>query len=251
MNTDFKDKIVLVTGASSGIGRAIVSKLAESGACLILMGRDPTKLEKIKQTGKIAECLCVRADLENPASLTEPVNELWNWKGRLDGIAYCAGIGLKMRLRDTTLDLMQSRMMVHCFAFVELVRKLARLKKKDALLQVVAISSLAARGQEKYFTAYAASKGALEAAAKTMAAELLPRKILINLIRCAFVDTPMITGPIADPTEDFILRLAESGAQPLGIIPPDIAAESALFLLGPGGMYSTGTTLTINAGAKI
>lgn len=240
------DKVILITGASSGIGRATAVELASQGAAVALLARNKDAL--IETSGLLgnADYLMVPCDLGELSTIPEVVDAIMNWRGRLDGVAFCAGIGGRFRLRDTKPEAMEKLMTLNCFSFVELMRAIAR--KKPAYLQALAVSSMAALGHDKYFTAYAASKAALEAAAKTLATELLSKKILINILRCAFVATPMVLGA-ADPLGDFEEKLEASGYQPLGLIPPEAAARMIAFMLGPGASYSTGTIFTINAGA--
>lgn len=247
MSGGFAGRAFLVTGASGGIGRALAVGLSRQGAAVALTGRNREALDETRSemTGDNHLVLC--ADLCDFPRLPGMVDQIMEWRAPLDGFAHCAGVAGRSRLRDTTAARLSSLMNINCFAFVELVRLLVSRKKKTQPLAVVAISSLAALGHDRYLTAYAASKAALEAAAKTMAVELLPRHVRVNLIRCAFVDTPMATS--GDAYGDFEAQLKESGYQPLGLIPPGAVAAQAAMLLGPEGAYCTGQIVTINAGA--
>ena len=246
MSAGFEGKAYLVTGASSGIGRAVAIGLARRGARVALSGRKSealaATLAQMEGVGHIA----LPADLCDLAGVEALAEAVLKWREPLDGLAYCAGVAGRSRLRDTTPRMFQDRMTVNCFAFVELLRQLVRRKKKAQPFAAVAISSMAALGHDRYLAAYAASKAALEAAAKSLAVELLPRHVRINLVRCAFVDTPMATG--GDALGDFEAQLKESGYQPLGLIPPDVVADRVALLLGPEGAWCTGQVSTINAG---
>ncbi|MDE7241031.1 SDR family oxidoreductase [Desulfovibrio sp.] len=246
MSAGFEGKAFLVTGASSGIGRAVAVGLSRRGAKVALSGRDQEALAATLAQMEGAGHLSLRADLCDIEGVEGLVDKVLAWREPLDGVAYCAGIAGRARLRDTGPRMLLERMTVNCFAFVELLRQIVRRKKKTQPLSVVAISSLAALGHDRYLSAYAASKAALEAAAKSLAVELLPRHVRINLVRCAFVDTPMATG--GDALGDFEAQLKESGYQPLGLIPPAVVADAVARLLGPEGAWSTGQVTTINAG---
>lgn len=241
-------KVVLVTGASSGIGRAVCRELAGRGASVILLARNEAGLKETMAAMPAENCLPLTVDLRDLAGLPAVLERAWNWRGGIDGFVYCAGVGGRALLRDTNPDFMARLMQVNCFAFVEMMRLLVKCKKKTQPLRVVALSSLAALGRDKHFTAYAASKAALEAAAKTLAVELLPKNVTINLIRPAFVNTPMVCGP-GDPLGDFAARLEESGYQPMGLLAPEEVASMAAYLLGPGAAHISGATFSINAGA--
>ena len=192
-------------------------------------------------------CLPLVVDLREFAALPSVLEQARDWRGHIDGCVYCAGIVGRARLRDTSPEFMAERMQVNRFSFVETVRILVKLKKKTQPLQVAAISSFAALGHDKYLIAYAASKAALEAAAKTMAAELISRNTAVNIIRAAFVNTPMISGA-GDPLGDFTTRLEESGYQPLGVIPPEEVALMAAYLMSSAAAHISGAVFPINAG---
>ncbi len=248
MDAPLTQKSILVTGASSGIGRAVCRELARQGASVILLARNEQGMRETMSAMPEDQCLPLVVDLHDLAALPACLEEAREWRGHIDGCVYCAGIGGRARLRDTSPGFMAERMLVNCFAFVETVRGLVRLKKKEQSLRVAAISSFAALGRDKYFVAYAASKAALEAAAKTLAVELLPRNVALNIIRPAFVNTPMISGP-ADPLGDFAARLEESGYQPMGLIEPEEVACMAAYLMGDAAAHISGSTFSINAGA--
>lgn len=248
MMDGFTGRAFLVTGASGGIGRTLSIELAARGGAVALAGRNQEALEATRSRLVGEGHLILRCDLADLGRLPGLVERLLEWREPVDGFAHCAGVAGRSRLRDTTPETLAARMDINCFAFVELLRGLVTRKKKEHSLQAVAISSLAALGHDRYMTAYAASKAALEAAAKTLAVELLPRKVRINLVRCAFVDTAMATG--GDLYGDFDAQIRENGYQPLGLIPPSAVADMAALLLGPGGAYCTGQVFTINAGAR-
>jgi NAD(P)-dependent dehydrogenase (short-subunit alcohol dehydrogenase family) len=247
MDTPLDQKIILVTGASSGIGRATCRELARRGAFVILSARNEQGIRATMSTMPAKKCLPLVADLREPAALSGLLEQAWDRQGRIDGCVHCAGVGGRARLRDTGPDFMAERMLVNCFAFVEIARCLVQLKKKEQPLRLTALSSFAGLGRDKYFVAYAASKAALEAAAKTLAVELVSRNTAVNIIRPAFVDTPMISGT-ADPLGDFAVRLEESGYQPLGLIPPEEVAQMAAYLMGPAAAHISGAIFSINAG---
>lgn len=247
MSSGFEGKTFFVTGASSGIGRAVCIELAQRGSHIALVGRNHEELKATLSAMNGEDHLLLCEDLCNFLELPALIDRVFQWRPVVDGFAHCAGVAGRSRLRDTTYEMLLSRMNINCFSFVELLRLLVKRKKKEQPMQVVAISSLAALGHDKYLSAYAASKAALEATAKTLAVELLPRHVLINIVRCAFVETPMALS--GDAFGDFAAQLKESGYQPLGLIPPSVVASMVALLFGPEAAYCTGQIITINAGA--
>lgn len=241
----FTGKTYWIIGASSGIGQSLAKCLLKAGSRVIATARDRENLERLG-TGNI---VCLPGDMlgvEEPARLC---NELSQMGINPDGMIYCVGLGDKMRLRQITIPLMQEAMLGNCFAFVELTRHLAVAKNKEAFLKIVAISSLASTEFQKYLTLYAMGKAALEASIRCLAAELGSKKVRINSVRPAFVNTPRLFGLNA-VTDDIEAELKRNGYQPLGLIPPLAAAELVMFLLGETGNWLNGVNLPLNAGAQ-
>ncbi len=243
----FVGKRYLVTGASSGVGRAVAVALAQAGASVVLSGRDVSRLEATQSVLQGEGHVIMPCDLSQPEGIEVWLRAVWEHCGPLDGMAYCAGISSRQRLRDMTPSLLQSVMQVNFFAFVDCVRWLSRLKPRAHPMRMVAMSSLASRTHEKYFTAYAASKAALEAAVRSLATELLHRNVGICTLRAGFADTPMARGTEAW-TGDFDAHLRE-GYQPMGLIPPEDVARMLVFLLSDAARYITGVQVPFNAGA--
>lgn len=240
-------EVVLVTGASSGIGRAVCRELARQGASIILVARNEAGMRETMSAMPAENCLPLVADLRDLAGLPAVLEKAWNWQGHIDACVYCAGVGGRVRLSHTDPALMMDLMVVNCFAFVEIMRLLVKRKKKAQPLRAVAVSSLAALGRDRQVVAYTASKAALEAAAKSLAVELLPKNVTINVIRPAFVNTPMISGP-SDVLGDFVARLEESGYQPMGLIEPEEIASMAAYLIGEKAIHISGSVFSIKAG---
>ena len=244
MDEFFNNKTYLVTGASSGIGRAVSRDLLKSGANILLLARNHNGLLETAAGFDQEKFLPLMCDLSQLNSIESTIRKGFSWKEGIDGVVYCAGIGGRARLRDTSMEYMRSRMDVNCFAFVEVIRSIIRLKKKSDALAVVTISSMAALAHHRYLTAYSASKAALEAAAKAMSTELYKRNVRINIIRPAYVDTPMIEDPLGN-----VRDMIKEDYQPLGIIDPAEVSKLALFLLNTGAKRINGAVFELNAGA--
>lgn len=244
MQANLASKTILVTGASSGIGRITCRYLAKEGASVILVARNEQGLTETASLIADSQQCVIPADISDLESIATLVQKGVAWKGKIDGIIHCAGTHICSRLRDTTPKIMADMMSVNCYAFVEMLRCLMKAKKKDEPLHAAAISSFASLGHDKYYIAYAASKAALEAAAKTMAVELVSRNVRINIIRPTFVDTSQLFSPFGSLEE----RLKETGYQPLGFIPAEDIAAMAAYLMSERAAHMTGVVIPINAG---
>lgn len=240
-------KTIIVTGASSGIGKAVCLRLAQMGANVILFSRSEAAMKEVVDTIPAGSAVAFYADLLEPEKLHDVLDAAWSWHGGVDGLIHCAGIGGYVRLRDTDPEFMSRLMRVNCFSFVEIIRRLVRKKKKVQPFRAVAISSLVSSGHYKYFVAYAASKAALEIAAKAMSAELVKRNVAINVIQPAFVDTPMLSS--IRTVIDMDSEICGNGYQPLGLIQPEEVANLAVFLMDDSNRHITGAVFPISGGA--
>jgi NAD(P)-dependent dehydrogenase (short-subunit alcohol dehydrogenase family) len=249
MNEDFSGKNYLVTGASSGIGRAVCTELSKRGANIALLARDRDRLSETLSRmtdGKHFSAVCDLADI---SAIERTVQELWRNCGRMDGFVHCAGISANLPLRKTNFDVLHGVMRVNFYAFVELVRCFVTQKAKSEAMRIVGISSIGSVTHTKYHTAYSASKAALEAAVRDLAEELIPRNVRINAVRPAYVDTPMLAA-MNDIMDDFNEYVKTSGFQPLGLIDPVHVANMVLYLLGDAADFITGMVMPINGGAR-
>ena len=245
---DLAGKTFIVTGATSGIGKSVARLLAECGANVVLMARTEAALQEVKAALAPGVHETAPLDAAQPDTVAPLVDALKQRLGNIDGLVWCVGLGRTGRLRDLTISDMFEAMNGSCFAFLEMVKALMKGKPKQQPLRIVAISSLASTEFQKYLTLYAASKAALEASVRCLAAELGPRNVRINAIRPAFVDTPRLAG-LNEITGSVEESLKSSGYQPLGLITPDEAAKVVLFLLGEAAEHINGVSWAVNGGA--
>lgn len=247
-----QDKTYVVTGASSGIGQAACIKLASEGASVVLMGRNE---ETLKQTLNSMAAPATNAhfiqccDLAQPEAIQSAVQQMNEALARpIDGLVYCAGQGGISRLSDLKPETAQAMMTVNFFSFIECVRQLVKGKRKEGEMRIIGISSLASTTYSKHFTAYAASKAAMEAAVRTLSAELLKKSVHIFSIKAGYADTPMAASMDAI-TGGFDQHLRETGKQPMGLLSTENLAGFIHYLLSsPTAPYMTGTNIAIPAG---
>lgn len=248
-----QNKTYVVTGASSGIGQAACIKLASEGASVVLMGRNE---ETLKQTLNSMAAPATNAhfiqccDLAQPEAIQSAVQQMNEALARpIDGLVYCAGQGGIFRLSDLKPQTVQALMTVNFYSFLECVRLLVKGKRKNDEMRIIGISSLASTTYSKHFTAYAASKAAMEAAVRTLSAELLKKSIHIFSLKAGYVDTPMAASMDAI-TGGFDRHLRETGKQPMGLLPTEAVAAFIHYLLAaPEAPYMTGTNILMPGGS--
>lgn len=234
-----KGKTILVTGASSGIGRATAIECAKSGATVFLTARNQERLEQTLNEMPAGNHKIIIADLtkvEDILQLTEDILPL-------DGIALVSGINDKMiikRLDDTFI----SKMMATNFTGPSLlIKSLLKNKKINKTASIVFMSSVSAFYPSVSNAIYAASKAALNQFSKVLALELLPLKARVNCIQPAFVETDMIYKY----GEETLNNIRSN--YPLGrFARPEEIAYAVIYYLSDASQMVTGTSLVIDGG---
>lgn len=240
--------VYMITGASSGIGLSCARMLAEDNVTLFLVARNIDKLNRLSEElpGTVVPIQYDLRNLDNIKSIFEIVKDK---KCKLNGLIYSAGMNADCPIKVNNVTLMQETMTVNAFAFLEMGKFFYSKKYSVDGAAIVAISSIASLTCDKGMTIYSASKAALNAMVKSMSKEFLRRKIRVNAILPAGVDTPMATekmNVLAGVGSENISNREDP--QSLGLIPSKNVASCVKMLLGDTAMYITGELLTIGAG---
>lgn len=248
MNNPFslENKTILITGASSGIGKATAILCAQMGAKLIITGRSESKLNSVFKLliGQGHQKIVLDFENENAIELLlKSINEL-------DGIVYSAGILDSTPLKFVNQIKLSKIMKLNFESPFEITQLLVKRKKINKNGSLVFVSSLAGIGMVSMgLSAYSASKGALSAVVKVMALELSSQKIRVNAVCPGMVRSEMLTENLVLSEDQ--LEKDEKMNYPLGYGKPEQVASSIAFLLGEGSSWITGTNLVIDGGASI
>ncbi|WP_405996179.1 SDR family NAD(P)-dependent oxidoreductase [Streptomyces sp. NBC_00986] len=240
-------KTALVTGASSGIGRAIAQRFADDGARVYLTGRRKDELEAAAQAIG-PDAVAVPADVSRAADLDRVMDIVRADGHRLDVVVANAGLGDGARLQDVTEEQFDFVFGVNTKGSLLTVQKSLPLLAQPASVILLASSTIH-QGADR-MGVYAASKAAVRSLGRTWAAELAPRGVRVNVI------TP---GPIATPAIDRIAdRLGQSAQDFHGVLAADIplrrmgrpeeVAALAVFLAGPESSFITGAEHFVDGG---
>ncbi len=236
---DLHGKSCLVTGASSGIGRAAAKLISDCGGTVVATGRDEQRLNRTLDELSGSGHSVMPADLLDPAV----VSELAGQCPPLHGVVHCAGITKVAPIRYTTDRIMQDLAASNVNAPVALTRELLKRKKMHAPGSIVFLSSLSGMRGVTGHVAYAASKAALLGLSRAMASELAPKQIRSNCLVPAMVRTPMIEVWL----EENILEKDEA-RYPLGYGEPEDVANAIVFFLSDASRWITGQTLVLDGG---
>lgn len=244
---------VLVTGASSGIGRATALRFAADGWDVAINGRRIERLEALAATISGVEVLVCPGDYSDPDTLRrldETLRQRW---GRLDALVNCAGIGRPAPVIDSPLAEWRRPFDVMLNGGVQVTRLAVPLMTSGG--RIIHITSIHGGRAEPLSSAYAMAKAALNQFCRGLAVELAPRGILANAIAPGFVDTEMSIGPdgVSElETDWFRVNYVDGHHLPLRRAgrPEEIAGVAA-FLAGPDATYLTGQVITVDGGLTI
>jgi NAD(P)-dependent dehydrogenase (short-subunit alcohol dehydrogenase family) len=244
---DFAGQWVVVTGASSGLGRAVAVELARHGARVVLVGRDSARLaETASQLGG-AEHRIVELDLVQLDQITPEILRLRAEVGPLYGLCHAAGVVATRPLQSNTVDVMRAQIDVNLLAGLELARAVCR---RDVMVpeggSLLFFSSVYGHVGMPGQIGYCATKGAVASAVRAMAIELARRKIRVNSISPGLVFTEMTKQSLGVLSAEHVERL--EAAHPLGTGQPEDVARPAVFLLAPGTRWITGADLAVDGG---
>jgi NAD(P)-dependent dehydrogenase (short-subunit alcohol dehydrogenase family) len=244
---DFEGRWVVVTGASSGIGRAVAIELARHGARTILVGRNAGQLAETASALGGADHRTLVLDLARHDLIAAAIADARKDTGLLYGLCHAAGLVETRPLSTNTVQVVQSQMDVNVLAGLELARSVCR---RDAILpeggSVLFISSVYGWVGMPGQIGYCATKGALASAARAMAIELARRRIRVNTISPGLVLTKMTDAALAKLSPPQVDKLKD--AYPLGVGQPEDVARAAVFLLAPGTGWITGVDLPVDGG---
>lgn len=234
-------KTILVTGASSGIGRGIAVTCSKMGAKVIINGRNLTKLQETGSLLEGNENLIAAGDLTDTDSLCELVSQL----PKLDGAVHCAGMGQRVLCKDLQSADVEQVMGVNFKAPVMLQAELLRQKKINKSASIVFVASIASWSPSFGNSVYSASKGAIISYANCLALELAPRKIRVNCISPAMVWTDLI---LKDGIDEEQLKEDESKYPLKRYGQPEDIANLAVYMLSDASSWMTGSNVSITGG---
>lgn len=236
-------KTVLVTGASSGIGRGIAIACSKMGASVIINGRNNSRLnETFLQLDKRDNVIAM-ANLSDKKQLSDMVVNL----PKLDGIVHCAGIGQRILCKQLMENDVDEVMASNFKAPVLLQTEILRQKKINKSASIVFIASMASESPSVGNAVYSASKGAIVSFANCLSVELAARKIRVNCISPAMVWTDLILKGGVTEEE---LREDEQKYPLKRYGTPEDIANLVIYMLSDASSWMTGSNVKISGGVN-
>lgn len=244
---EFAGRWLVVTGASSGLGRAIAVELAGHGAGVALVGRHRGRLEETAALLGDAAHRIIELDLVAHDTIAPAIAALRQEVGPLYGMCHAAGVVETRPLASNTLDVVRAQLDINLLAGLELARAVCR---RDVMTpdggSLLFISSVYGRVGMAGQTGYCATKGAVVAAVRALAIELARRKVRVNCLSPGLVHTEMTRQSLALLSADHVQKI--EAAHPLGTGQPEDVGRAAVFMLAPGTRWITGADLAVDGG---
>ncbi len=242
---NLNNKVALITGATGGIGGAIVRKLHSAGAVVILSGRNSDKLQELKNELN-DRVFTIEADLSKTEDCNNLIKQSVELAGGLDILVNNAGItkdSLIMRMSDEDFE---DVIRLNLFASFKLCRAAVMPSSpmmKNRFGRIINITSVVGHIGNAGQANYSASKAAIAAMTKTIASEVASRGITANCIAPGFIKTAM-TDAIPENLKEMMLKQIPAGR--FGT--PDDVANTVAFLASDESSYITGQTIHVNGG---
>lgn len=242
------DKVIVITGASSGIGRQCAITCSQMGATVMLLGRDADRLnDTLQAMDNIAKHKTFAFDLCDFEQATANIKAISTQFGKISGLINCAGISTTLPINAISTDKMEAFFRTNVLGSINLTKLVvsaSNFSKQGG--SVIFISSVMGVVGAKGKTLYSMTKGALVSAAKSLAVELASRSIRVNSVAPGVVQTPMSQSAIYSRNQEALDYVTSQ--HPLGLGLPEDVANACVFLLSDASRWITGTNLVVDGG---
>jgi 2-keto-3-deoxy-L-fuconate dehydrogenase len=241
MQDEFAGRIAIVTGGGAGLGKAAATALLERGGRVAILDRD------ISGTPAGAEALEV--DVRSDDEVRRAINRFGQMNGCIDFLVNNAGISYPATVEDGPLDDWHRVFDINVLGYVRATRAALPFLRKSRHGSIVNMSSCTAATGLRRRVLYSATKGAIEAMTRAMAADLMHEGIRVNCVNPGTVDTPLIEALIRRAPDPEAQRQVYNERQPTGfMVSADEVARAVLYLLSPAARSTVGSVLTVDGG---
>lgn len=234
-------KTILVTGASSGIGRGICTDISKMGAIVHLLARNEQRLNETLQQMEGVGHQLHQVDICDKEGVIELIDSL----PPLDGVVLCAGIIKTMPVKNISEDALEEIFNTNIMADIRMVSRMLKKKKLKKGASVVFISSVSTFNVKVGNSLYSATKGAVNSFAKAMALEVSKQSMRVNCIQPGFVPSSILSSGAIE--EDAFLKFYAE-RHPLGFGTPSDIANGCIYLLSDASRWVTGSIFTLDGG---
>jgi len=238
---------VLVTGASSGIGRGIAILISQLGAEVICNGRNEKRLEETLVNLAGTGHATAKFDLNDVEAIQPWMKEISQQHGRLWGVVHAAGIQQTLPAAMVSKEKFDQVFTTNTKAAFFLAKSIFSPSIRDERGgSIIFISSVMSLVSQAAISTYSLSKAALSGLSKSLAVEFAPKKIRVNCISPAYIKTPLLDNMMKKWSEAQVKELVKR--HPLGIGEIQDVAYATSFLLSDAARWITGTNLVVDGG---
>lgn len=242
-----ENKTIIVTGASSGIGRQCAIDCSKMGAKVVLIARNEKRLDETLSMMEGNHHLIVSYNLTNFGNIPDLTKDIVNKIGPIDGALHCAGISNTEPLKLVSVDRLEEFFRINVFSAIELTREICKLRNYNRNgASIVFISSVMGVVGDSCKTTYSLTKGALLSAVRSLAAEYSKKRIRFNCISPGVIETPINANQtyMTDPE----LRAKTEAKHLLGIGQCIDISYACIYLLSDASRWITGQNLIVDGG---
>ena len=244
-----ENKVIIVTGASSGIGAQCAIDCSKMGAKVVLVARNEERLKQtLEQCEEPSRHMILPLDLSSSEGLKEAVKDVVAKVGKINGVVNCAGMSSVTPLKLVTDELLDQFFSTNVYSAINLSKEVTRVGNydKEGGCSIILFASIMGLCGEKCKTMYSATKGALIAAARAMACELAKNKVRVNVVSPGAIETPINAKlqHMADPE----LRKELEDKHLLGLGECSDIANACIYLLSDAAKWVTGQNFIVDGG---
>ena len=244
-----ENKVIIVTGASSGIGAQCAIDCSKMGARVVLVARNEERLKQtLEQCEEPSRHMILPFDLSSSDGLKETIKDVVAKVGKINGVVNCAGMSSVTPLKLVTDELLNQFFRTNVYSAINLSKEVTRVGNydKEHGCSIIFFASIMGLCGEKCKTMYSATKGALIAAARSMACELAKNKVRVNVVSPGAIETPINAKlpHMADPE----LRKELEDKHLLGLGECSDISNACIYLLSDAAKWVTGQNLIVDGG---
>ena len=244
-----ENKVIIVTGASSGIGAQCAIDCSKMGARVVLVARNEERLKQtLEQCEEPSRHMILPLDLSSSDGLKEAIKDVVAKVGKINGVVNCAGMSSVTPLKLVTDELLDQFFRTNVYSAINLSKEVTRMGNydKEHGCSIIFFASIMGLCGEKCKTMYSATKGALIAAARSMACELAKNKVRVNVVSPGAIETPINAKlpHMADPE----LRKELEDKHLLGLGECSDIANACIYLLSDAAKWVTGQNIIVDGG---
>lgn len=243
----FKEQVVIVTGASSGIGEATAKAFAEEGASVIITGRHPERTKNVADS--INAVYVGTGDIADSAYCRAFIGDIIKYQGKIDVLVNNAGMIVREDTVSTTDQQWFDTMGVNVNAVFFMSREVLKIMRQQGQGAIINVSSTCGLVGSKGEMAYSTSKGALIQMTRAMALDCAAEGIRVNAVCPGATDTRMLlSAHKRTPTREEMEKIQCETVPMKRMAHPDEVARPILFLASADASYITGAYLSVDGG---